>query len=257
MGVNAQLWHAAAGIAATAVSFAAIGCSSPASGPSAPSTPPAVPAAVKSLHLVGPPNSYIVVGDTAQFAAMANRTDGTTTEVTSQAVWTTSDPTIFSVAAGGKVTAVRVGSADIRATWEGFTDKDYTTAQPFLTFTLYGAVTEAPPDFAPIAGARVSITPAGAAADLATDGSGNFSFPPLKGGPYTVTVRRDGFVAQTRSVTLTRDTRADFPLQPVPPPGATARCKDRTWSFTTDRSAACARNGGVAYVVCPGPLCQS
>jgi len=134
-------------------------------------------------------------------------------------------------------------------------DKDYTTAQPFLTFTLYGTVTEAPPDFVSIAGARVSITPAGAAADLATDGSGNFSFPPLKGGPYTVTVRRDGFVAQSRAVTLTRDTRADFPLQPVPPAGATARCKDRTWSFATDRAAACARNGGVAYFVCPGALC--
>jgi uncharacterized protein DUF3761 len=68
---------------------------------------------------------------------------------------------------------------------------------------------------------------------------------------YTITVRRDGFIAQTKAVTLTRDTRADFPLLPVPPSGATARCKDRSWSFATDRAAACTRNGGVAYFVGP------
>jgi len=249
------MWKAAVASAALAVTFAAIGCSSSAGAPSAPSAP-ASAAPVRSIHVNGPPNSYIVVGDTAQFTTVANRSDGTTTDVTAQAAWTTSDATIFAVAGGGKVTAMRVGSADIRATWDGFTDKEYTTAQPFLTFTLYGTVTEAPPDFAAIAGARISIAPAGAA-DLVTDGSGNFSFPPLKGGPYTVTVRRDGFVAQSRTVTLTRDARADFPLQPVPPAGATARCKDRTWSFTTDRASACARSGGVAYFVCPGPLCQS
>ena len=250
------MWKAAAAGSALTVTFTAIGCSSSTGAPAAPSSPAASAAAVRSIHVIGAPNSYIVVGDTAHFTAMANRTDGTTTDVTAQAAWTTSDATIFAVASGGKVTAMRVGSADIRATWEGFTDKDYTTAQPFLTFTLHGTVTEAPPDFDAISGARVSITPA-AAADLVSDGAGNFSFPPLKRGPYTATVRRDGFIAQSRTVTLTRDTRADFPLQPVPPAGATARCKDRTWSFTADRASACSRNGGVAYFVCPGALCQS
>ena len=257
MKLDIALWKIASAGSALAVIFTALGCSSSAGAPSAPSSPGASSTAtVRSIHVIGPPNSYIVVGDTAQFTAVANRSDGTTTDVTAQAAWSTSDATIFAVAAGGKVTAMRVGSADIRATWEGLTDKDYTTAQPFLTFTLYGAVTEAPPDFDAIAGARVSITPAGASGDVVTDASGAFSFPPLKGGPYTMTVRRDGFVAQSRAVTLTRDTRADFPLQPVPPAGATARCKDRSWSFAADRPSACSRNGGVAYFVCPGLLCQ-
>jgi len=35
--------------------------------------------------------------------------------------------------------------------------------------------------------------------------------------------------------------QTDFPLLPVPPAGATARCKDRTWSVATDRSSACSR----------------
>jgi Carboxypeptidase regulatory-like domain/Protein of unknown function (DUF3761) len=242
----------------TVVLAVAVGCggssSSPASTPASPTpTPTGTP---RSLHVVGAPNSYIVVGDTAEFKAQATMSDNTVADVTNLAAWTTSDPTIFAVAAGGMVTALKVGSADIRATWQGFTDKDYTTAQPYLTFTLYGTVTEAPPDFAAVPGASVSVVPVGAAA-VTTDGAGNFSFVPMKGGPYTITIRRDGFIAQSRTVTLTRDTRADFALLPVPPSGATARCKDRTWSFTTDRSAVCARNGGVAYFVCPGPLCSS
>jgi carboxypeptidase family protein/uncharacterized protein DUF3761 len=249
------MWKPAGFIAATAFLFVgACGSSNQTPSPAAPSSTPS--AAAQSLHVIGAVNSYIVVGDTAQFKAMATMGDGTSTEVTTQATWTTSDATIFSVAPGGKVTALKVGSADIRATWQGLTDKDYTTAQPFLTFTLYGTVSAAPPDFSTLSGARVSISPANAP-DLVTDGGGNFSFPPLKGGPYTVTVQRDGFVAQTHNVTLTRDLRSDFPLMPVPPAGATARCKDKSWSFSTDRASACARNGGVAYFVCPGPLCQS
>ena len=67
------------------------------------------------------------------------------------------------------------------------------------SFTLYGTVSAAPPDFDPLSGARVSIAPQGAS-DLITDGNGNFSFAPLKGGTYTITVRRDGrhYLVETR-----------------------------------------------------------
>jgi hypothetical protein len=209
------------------------------------------------LKIVGAPNSYIVVGDTAQFKAMATMSSGGASDVTNVAVWSTSDASIFSVAAGGKVTALKPGSADVRATYQTVSDKDYTTAQPFLLFRAYGTVTEAPPDFRPLVGARIEISP-GPTGPLSTtsDGAGDYTFPPLKGGNYTVTVTRDGFQPQTRTFALTRDVRADFPLLPVPPAGATARCKDKSWSFTTDKAAACSRNGGVSYWACPGPFCQ-
>jgi hypothetical protein len=71
-----------------------------------------------------------------------------------------------------------------------------------------------------------------------------------------LTVTRAGFIAQTRSITLTRDIRTDFPLLPIPPAGATARCKDRSWSFATTRAGACGGSAGVSYFVCPGPLCS-
>jgi hypothetical protein len=90
-----------------------------------------------------------------------------------------------------------------------------------------------------------------------TDGSGTFDFGSLKGGNFTFRITRDGFLTDTRTIAVTRDMRIDVLLYPVPPAGATARCKDKSWSFTTDRAAACAKNGGVAYWACPGPFCGS
>ena len=232
----------------------AVACGSSSSSPlTSPST-----AAPTALRIIGALNSRIVVGDTAQFTAMATLSNGATADVTNDAGWTTSDPTIFAVARGGKVTAIKEGSADIRATYQGVSDKDYTTAQPFLTFVAYGTVTAAPPDFGGVSGARVEITPAPSGTiTTTTDSAGDYRFPPLKGGVYTVTVSRDGFLGQTRSITATRDIRTDFPIVPVPPAGATARCKDKSWSYATSKAAACAANGGVSYWACPGPFCGS
>lgn len=249
---------ASAAILALLVCWSSAGCgSSSSSSPASPTPTPASSAKVTALKIIGAPNSYIVVGDTAQFTATATLSDGTTANVTNEAAWSAADPSIFQVAPGGKVTALKVGSTDIRAAYQGFNSKDYTTAQPFLTFKAYGTVTEAPPDFRSLAGARVEINPSPSPGFfVTTDGNGDFTFPPLKGGPYTLTVARDGFVSQTRSITLTRDTRADFPMQPTPPAGATARCKDKSWSFALSKASACTSNGGVSYFVCPGPLCS-
>jgi hypothetical protein len=248
---------AGAAVLAVVLAGTSVGCSSSSSSPSSPTPGAASSAKVTALKIVGAPNSYIVVGDTAQFTANASMSDGSTVNVTNEATWSAADPSIFLVAPGGKVTALKVGSTDIRAIFQGFSDKDYTTAQPFLTFRAYGTVTEAPPDFRTLAGARVDITPSPTPGlFVMTDGNGEFSFPPLKGGPYTLTVSHNGFVPQTKTITLTRDTRADFPMLPVPPAGATARCKDKSWSFATSKTAACAANGGVSYFVCPGLLCS-
>jgi carboxypeptidase family protein len=227
------------------------------SSSSSPVTSPSA-GAPTALKIIGAANSRIVVGDTAQFTAMATLINGTTANVTNDAGWTASDATIFAVAPGGKVTALKEGSADIRATYRGVSDKDYTTAQPFLTFVAYGTVTAAPPDFGGVSGVRVDIAPAPSGTmTTTTDSAGDYSFPPLKGGIYTITVSRDGFHGQTRSITATRDIRTDFPIVPVPPAGATARCKDRSWSYATSRAAACAANSGVSYWACPGPFCGS
>jgi len=249
-------------VIATAAVLACIALACGSSSPSAPSsassnTTAAVAGQAMSLKIVGPPNSRIVVGDTAQFTAMATMSNGATADVTMSAAWSSADPTIFSAAPGGKITALKEGSADIRASFQSVTDKDYTTAQPFLTFTAYGTVTAAPPDFGGLAGVRVEIAPSPTGTMVTTTNSaGDYSFPPLKGGIYTISVSRDGFNPQTKTITATRDIRNDFPLLPVAPAGATARCKDKSWSYAPTKAAACVNNSGVSYWACPAPFCQ-
>ena len=58
------------------------------------------------------------------------------------------------------------------------------------------------------------------------------------------------------------DRQIDIVMYPTPPTDntgatATARCNDGSWSWAQTRAAACTANGGVAYTVCPGPICDS
>jgi hypothetical protein len=131
------------------------------------------------------------------------------------------------------------------------------SSQSAKPFKLFGDVKETPPGFNSVPGARIEIV-SGVEAGTATlsEGSGAYSLGQVKGGAYTLRASRDGFIEQTKTVTVGRNFRADFFLYPNPPPGATARCKDKSWSFAAEQSAACTRGGGVAYWVCPGPLCQ-
>ena len=78
-------------VAAVTLSYTlfAAACSSPSSAATSAASPtPVSTAAVRSLHVVGPPNSYIVVGDTAQFTAIATMSTGASVNVTDGAQWT-------------------------------------------------------------------------------------------------------------------------------------------------------------------------
>lgn len=127
-------------------------------------------------------------------------------------------------------------------------------------FKASGTVSEVPPGFSPLADARIEIV-AGPSlhAVVTTDAAGKYTFGTLSNANYTFKVTREGYQDLTKSVLLNRDMSSiDIPLYPVPPAGATARCKDKSWSFATDKNTACLpRNGGVSYFVCPGLLCPT
>ena len=240
--------------AALGVVICAVACGGT-SSPTAPvsATPPI--GKVSSFKVSGP---NIVVGDTVQFSAMAVMEDGTLHDVTTEAAWTTSDSTIATVDATGRVTGLKDGGVSIRATFRGATDSEYHNVAPQLFFKASGTVSDAPPNFNTIAGARVEIVAGNNTGTFKlTDGSGTFDFGSMKGGTYTLQISRDGYLNATRTIALTRDMKVDLLLFPVPPAGATARCKDKSWSFATDQAAACTRNGGVAYWACPGPFCAN
>ena len=73
---------------------------------------------VQSVAVAGSPTT-LKVGDTTQLHATATYSDGSTPDVTNQAQWSSSDATIASVDATGKVTAKAGGSVTITATVGG------------------------------------------------------------------------------------------------------------------------------------------
>jgi hypothetical protein len=64
---------------------------------------------------VGPTGFNLPVGSTQQMTATGTYNDGSTKTLTSGVVWTSSDPTIATVTAGGLVTGVAAGTATITA----------------------------------------------------------------------------------------------------------------------------------------------
>lgn len=232
-----------------------IGACGSSSSPAAPATVVVSSAAVKSLHVAGP---ALVVGDTKQFTATASFADGTQQDVSGLSSWSTSNTTVATVDQTGKVMAIAQGEVYVRAAFRGVSGSEYHNVTPLLYFKAAGTIAETPPGFAVVPNARVEIV-AGANMGNATtsDANGNFSFGTMRGDDYTFKVTRDGYQDLLQKVSLTRDlTNITVLLYPAPPPGATARCRDKSWSYAATRASACTANGGVAYWVCPGPLCN-
>ena len=94
-----------------------------------------------------------------------------------------------------------------------------------------------------------------------SDGNGVFRFSPQTFGVVGILATKDGFqLWRLTNLTVDQDRMLDVTLFPTPPTTggatATARCGDGTWSWARSWADACTANGGVAYGVCPGPLCD-
>jgi hypothetical protein len=128
---------------------------------------------------------------------------------------------------------------------------------------LTGVVHEAAPSRSLVSNSRVEITGgADSGAFVMTDGSGFFRFSSLAGGVVSMQVKKDGYLLwRIANLTIDQDRALDVALFPIPPSNgagvpATARCTDGSWSWARTLGEACSANGGVAYGVCPGPLCD-
>lgn len=81
------------------------------------SSGPPQPPTVNSLTVSG--TSPLTVGQTSQYNAVANLSDGTNPNVNGQAQWSSSNPGVASVGSTGIVTAVSAGTTTITATYQG------------------------------------------------------------------------------------------------------------------------------------------
>lgn len=223
-------------------------------GPQSPTSPSSSLPKPKSIKVVGPP---LGVGDTVQFNAAAVMPDGTEPDITGTAKWTSSNTAVATVTATGMVSALTEGTVDIKAALQGMTGTNRQTVKNFPTFTALGIIKQAPPGFSPLAGVQVQVTSGhDIGRSTTTDGNGYYSLGGLRQATFTLEFSRDGLISIDKQITLNDDKRLDLLMYDTPPPGATARCRDKKWSYATDARQACARDGGVAYAVCPGPLCS-
>jgi hypothetical protein len=120
------------------------------------------------------------------------------------------------------------------------------------TFTLTGIVTDKAFSAWKISNGNVTTTPGTVKGTTAATGKYTLR---LRAGSYTIKVAKSGYTTATIRRSISANTTLNVPLAPVKPRGATARCKDRTWSFSQNRRGTCSHHKGVAYWVCPGKLC--
>ena len=84
-----------------------------------PGDDPTAPLTVVSIAVEGPPGGTTTVGGSGPFIAVATFSDGTTKDVTSEAVWTSSNTSVVTISATGQGQAVGVGQSEICAMYQG------------------------------------------------------------------------------------------------------------------------------------------
>jgi uncharacterized protein YjdB len=123
----------AAGVA-TALASGSTNITATMSGVSSNTATITVPAPVVTLTSIAvtPPTVTVAAGATEQFAATATYSDGTTGNVTTTATWTSSKPTVATVASG-LATAIAAGSTTLTATLTGVSGTATLTVTPTLS----------------------------------------------------------------------------------------------------------------------------
>jgi hypothetical protein len=243
-----------------------VACNSTKGNPNAPTaptapTPPAPTASVRDVVVTSSPAS----ATTYQMTAKADLSDGTSSDVTTASRWDTSDATLATVSASGLLTVLKSGHIYVRATYQnmaGMLDMTINAPAQAGTLALSGVAFEPPPTPKPVAGLTLRIIQGpDTGQSTMTDAAGHFMFPPLHPGEIGVEAVKDGYLPwRLTNLMMDHDRDLQVVLYPTPPVNgagmsATARCNDASWSWAQTRAEACAANNGIAYTVCPGPLC--
>lgn len=173
----------------------------------APTTPAAPTPTVVSVSVTG---IAPVVGANSQLSARATMSSGTTQDVTSQAMWQSSSPSIATVNNAGLVTATGSGESDVSATYQTVRGSMHLSLQPPapITFTISGTVTDA------TSGGRLSnaVVNLSGRETIPTDAAGAYAFANVSGGPVTLTAAATGYQTASKPATVSSATQVDFAL---------------------------------------------
>jgi hypothetical protein len=252
-------------VAAMAAIAACSNDKNPASPTPTPTPTPTPNVTVQSVNVT----AAMRTSSSFQMTAKANLSDGTSRDVTAESQWTTSNADLATVSSAGVLTVLHSGQVDVRATYQNVTGSMSMTltaepppGSPTLII-LAGIVSETPPGAKSIDGVTVRVTDGpGAGRSTVTDGQGRFGFTEFPAGQVGLEAVKAGYTTWRMMMSVDHDRDIQIVMFPTPPTDshgatATARCNDGTWSWASTKSAACTANGGVAYTVCPGPLCET
>ena len=166
----------------------------------------------------------VPTGSQYQLSAVAGFSDGSTQDVTSQAIWSSSDRTVATVTSAGLVTPIANGSALITASYQNVSGSMALTvaapsipppglsppAPPPQTYTLSGILRATPLDES-VAGVNIEAMHDGrVVATAMTEGGGFYRLTGLIAQEYAVRMRKVGYNARNVDVLISGDTTRDL-----------------------------------------------
>ena len=167
----------------------------------------AIPA---SIDIVGPP--VVAPNSTAQYRANSHGADGSTVDITAQAQWRSSNPSVLVLTSTGAATTRGMGESQITIQYFNVrAELDVLVLQPG-TYRVAGTVTESG---LPVPGATVDVIESPGTTTL-TDASGAYRLYGVAGDIH-LRVTKAGYKSQSSSLTVTANQTLDFALEQVSP----------------------------------------
>jgi trimeric autotransporter adhesin len=159
-------------------------------------------AVVVRIQVVGVTITGISRGDALfQLTATARLSDSTSTDVTSLAVWDSSNTSVATVSPSGLVRVAGDGEVDIRAAYQGATDVWHLSRGSAKTYGVFGVVVGT--DAAAIAGANIRLLePSVLGNPTVTDAAGQFTFSGLASGSHLLEVSKAGYEIQESEIVI-------------------------------------------------------
>ena len=162
-----------------------------------------------STELVAP--SRIAPGESQQLTLNARWSDGTTTDVTAQTQWQTTNSLTLTVTASGVLTGVANGEASVRGSHAGMTRFRPLLVLPTGTFRLRGQVKEVDVGLGLVS---ISIESAGARQTSSTGFAGEYVFYGVAG-RTTIDALKAGYHPKREQVDVAEDRTFDVQLAPA------------------------------------------
>jgi hypothetical protein len=179
---------------------------------STPTMPPPTVSLVTttSVEIVGPRS--IAPGQTIQFTAIAHRSDGTTLDVTSSAVWRCFPESAMSISATGLATGRALGESVIQVVSSNRVSSKEIVIVPTGTYRLVGLVGEVDVPTAPVVGARVEVTGPTAVPFAITDAGGRYRLYGVPSGNVELRLSKDGYEPTIATVAVSDHQTQNFTL---------------------------------------------